>query len=658
MNTFSYEAGSLFLEGPTGVGKTTAVAGYIQSLVAQGLDPQTVLVLVPHRQARLFRLFNEHERPHIYTYPALVHLLIEQFWPLIVHQLGSAVPAEPRFLSLEGSYYYLDQLLDTVGAELLATLRLPRIRIVQQLWNLINQATHAGLTLQQAHKRLEYSLEGRGYYQAAFAVAHAYRAFCHQNGLVDLAEQAELFTTVLLDADAFQSYFHQVITCVVADNIEEMTGVAHDFLFWCMENTDSSVLVSDWDAGFRTVLGADAGNAAQLGLLCHRRITWRESPDRPPALGHLDFQLQSLLTVPEQTPPLITVDLSSAIHLETSSLYQGMIESVVERVQELCLEKHIPPNQIVMVVPYLGDALRLALVSRLENLNISHYEYRPSRALAEEPWIQAILTLMRVWAGEIVTSLDMAMMFTQLLPGTDPIRASLLSKAAYIKGEWIPFTNLSEGMRKRIWSEIGSAYEALRLWLASQTVEAPHEFLAAFVHEFHLNSTNVDLLGYLQERIESFFNTVPAQPSLGRLSLVSECVRLVQKGFIAAHASYNAVSAEKAVLISPAHTFLSLDKSVNYQFWIDVSNTGWSERMNQVLSNPYVLRRSFPPGAIWTEELEAASEHELLRSLSLGLLRRCGTKVYAFASTTSLSGAEQRGPLLNALQQLLTPAYE
>jgi hypothetical protein len=658
MNTLSYAAGSLFLEGLAGTGKTAALADYIKSLITQGLDPQTVLLLVPHRNARLPALFDDQNRPHIYTYPALVHLLVEQFWPLIVHQLASTTSSAPRFLSLEGSYYYINQLLDTSGAELLATVHLPRIHIVQQIWNLINQSAHAGLSLQHAQERLENGINVRNYHRTAFDVARRYRELCHQQGFVDQAEQVELFTTTLLDADAFQSYFRQVITCVAADNIEEMTGAAHDFLFWCMENTESSVLVSDWDAGFRTVLGADAPNAAQLGLLCHRRVTWSENPARSPALRHLDFQLQAATGSPEQTP-LITVDISIAINLEITKFYQGMIDTTVEHIRKLRFAENVPPNLIAVVVPYLGDALRLALASRLDKLNIPHYEYRPSRALADEPLIQAVLTLMRLWAGDNASNAEVANMFSVLLPRTDRIRATLLSKAAYVKGDWIPFETLSEPMRKRISPETGTAYEALRQWYAGQigNTQMPDEFIAAFAQQFSSAVVNGESLEVLRQRIEAFLNTFTPEAT-NRHALVRECIKLVENGFIGSHAAYDAPVAEQAILISPAHTFLSLDKSVDYQFWLDVSSAGWSERMNQVLTNPYVLRRSFPPESCWTEELEETAERELLRSLSLGLLRRCRKKIFAFASTTGLAGVEQRGPLLQILQRVLAPAYE
>jgi hypothetical protein len=660
MTSLPYEAGSLLLEGPAGVGKTTAIADYVQSLMAQGIDAQNILVLVPNHRSSLFDLLNHLSgKPHIYTYAALVHMLVQQFWPLIAHQPGTDVPPEPRFINLEASYYYISQFLnETEGEALLATLHLPRIRIVQQIWNLIFQAANAGLTLKQAQERLEYSLSKQSYYPAAFAIAQRYQEFCHQHGLVDRAKQVELFTASLLDADAFQSYFRQVISCVIADNIEEMPSTAHDFLFWCMENTESSLLVMDWDAGFRTVLGADAANAAQLGMLCSRRLVWQESETRSPVLSHLEFQLQTILIAPEQSP-IVTIDLANAFHLNVNSVYQGMIDAAVEQVRTLLYEENTPPSQIVMVVPYLGDMLRLSLESRLDKLDIPHYTYRPSRPLESEPLVQAVLILIRLRSGETISSTDLAKMFSTLIPDMDMIRATLLSKAACIKGEWISFANLPEMIRIRISAPLGQNYEMLREWVATQAepnqLRKPlYEFIAALVENFGANYTNVDVLETLKNSLESFEPALEEQQDWR--SAARKCVELIQAGFIAPHAVFDARAAANAILILPAHSFLSLDKTVDYQVWMDVSSSGWFERMNQVLTNPYILRRSFPPEMVWSEAMEEASERELLKSLSLGLIRHCRKGVYAFASTTGLTGAEQRSPLLTTLQQIIAPA--
>jgi len=70
------------------------------------------------------------------------------------------------------------------------------------------------------------------------------------------------------------------------------------------------------------------------------------------------------------------------------------------------------------------------------------------------------------------------------------------------------------------------------------------------------------------------------------------------------------------------------NRPVDVQFWLDVGSRGWSERLYQPLTHPYVLSRHWPMGRLWTdsEELEASTQG--LQRLVLGLLRRCRGRVY------------------------------
>ena len=46
------------------------------------------------------------------------------------------------------------------------------------------------------------------------------------------------------------------------------------------------------------------------------------------------------------------------------------------------------------------------------------------------------------------------------------------------------------------------------------------------------------------------------------------------------------------------------NQSVAFQFWLDIGSLGWWERLYQPLTNPYVFRKNWVRGAIWTEQEE------------------------------------------------------
>ena len=129
---------------------------------------------------------------------------------------------------------------------------------------------------------------------------------------------------------------------------------------------------------------------------------------------------------------------------------------------------------------------------------------------------------------------------------------------------------------------------------------------------------------------------------------------MVQDGVIAAQylPSWQAQE-ENTVFISPAYTFLISNYPVEVQFWLDVGNYSWAERLFQPLTHPYVLSRNWEPGKLWTDAQEVETNEQVLYTLVFGLLNRCRRKVYLGLSGYNEQGYEQRGPLLQAFHRIL-----
>ena len=161
------------------------------------------------------------------------------------------------------------------------------------------------------------------------------------------------------------------------------------------------------------------------------------------------------------------------------------------------------------------------------------------------------------------------------------------------------------------------------------------------------------------------FRQVMARAALGapaanagpKKMLAQEYVGLVQEGVVAAQyvRSWRRQPTD-AVLLAPAYTFLMSNQPVEHQFWLDVGSSGWWERLNQPLTQPYVLSRTWQAGAQWTDLDEYAARQEALYCLALGLVRRCRTQIHLGLSELGEQGVEQRGPLLRAIQRVLRDA--
>ncbi|NJN79683.1 MAG: hypothetical protein HC797_03970 [Anaerolineales bacterium] len=110
-----------------------------------------------------------------------------------------------------------------------------------------------------------------------------------------------------------------------------------------------------------------------------------------------------------------------------------MLDEIKNEVKSLIENQGIPPSEIVILAPYLSDALRFSIINRLETENIPWRTHRPSRSLRDEAASKTLLTLSALahphWnVRPTKFDLAQALMFSL---NTDLIRAQLLTEIVY-----------------------------------------------------------------------------------------------------------------------------------------------------------------------------------------------------------------------------------
>jgi hypothetical protein len=336
--------------------------------------------------------------------------------------------------------------------------------------------------------------------------------------------------------------------------------------------------------------------------------------------------------------------------------------------------------------------------------------HRPSRELREEPAARCLLTLAKLahpdWRRPPPAA-DVAHALMLSISGLDPVRARLLSDIVYRVKDGqpalTPFHQIVPEMQERISYLLGGRYDELVQWLQhdaektrlAEAADELHHFLSRLFGEvlsqagfgFHRDMDAGAIAANLIESIQKFRQAFlpPALPSFFplpgagdpspvqdgamhpspveggevpgpavRVDLGLEYIDMVERGVVAAQyvASWR-IRPEDAVLLVPAYTFLMMNQAVTIQFWLDAGSRAWFERIYQPLTHPYVLRRDWPEGRVWTDEDEVRVREEALGRLILGLTRRCRRRVYLAYSELNERGYEQQGPLLQAVQRML-----
>ena len=348
-----------------------------------------------------------------------------------------------------------------------------------------------------------------------------------------------------------------------------------------------------------------------------------------------------------------------------------MLDWVVEQIAAL-VDNGTPPGEIVILAPYLGDALRFSLTNRLQAAGIPARSHRPSRALREEPAAQCLLTLAMLahphWAL-LPARFDVAYAFIQAIAGLDLVRAQLLTEIVYRVKDGLPaltsFDRINPGMQERITYVFGGLYEELRAWLNAYREGPPEqldyffsrlfgEVLSQAGYGFHRDLHAAQVAANLVESARKFrwvaaVDDLEEPEALGR-----EYIQMVQDGVVAAqYLSAWETYSEETIFLAPAYTFLLSNRPVDYQFWLDVGGRGWFERLYQPLTHPYVLSRTWPTDAVWTDADEVTYSQDTVHRLVLGLVRRCRRGIYLGLSELGEQGYEERGALLRAIDRVI-----
>jgi hypothetical protein len=678
-----------FLSGPAGCGKTCTGVERLLVLLSRGVPAGSILVLTPQRTLQA-PYENALQTPGLgpggqvalATVGGLARRMVDLFWPLAADFAGFAHPDQPPvFLTLETAQYYMARLVRPLLDEgFFASVTIDRNRLYSQVLDNLNKAASVGFPYTQIEERLSGAWYGdpgqRRVYADAQESANRFRQYCLEHNLLDFSLQLDIFWNILWRTPECHKYLTRQYRHLIYDNVEEDIPVAHDLLVEWLPEFDSALIIYDEHGGYRRFLGADPDSALRLPDLCNSHPVLSESFVTTPEIRLLESAFTSKL-LPGHPSSISSESLTVLVFPPAATptrFYPQMLEWVTGEIQRLITEEGLPPSEIVVLAPYLSDALRFSLSQRLDELGLPWRSHRPSRSLRDEPASHCLLTLAAlahpVW-GIRPTKFDVAYAFLYAIEGMDLVRAQLLAEIVYRQRDIMlsSFEQIRSEVQERITFVFGRQYELLRAWLEiyrSGQVDPLDHFLRRLFGEilsqkgfgFHRNFDAARTAASLIESIQKFRQAMTLPDNLQAsgntsIDMGREYLTMLQDGIIAAQylETWQTEPAE-AVLLAPAHTFLMMNRPATVQFWLDVGSSGWWERLFQPLTQPYVLSRSWERDRLWSDADDLNANQQALSRLVTGLLRRCRAKVYLGLTDLGESGFEQRGPLLKAIWKM------
>jgi hypothetical protein len=677
---------SLFLSGPAGTGKSTTGVGRLNFLVENGIPGNKILLLFPQRTLSMIyqdainsHSFQGSSLPVIATFGGIARRTIELYWPLLTAETGLFNSNKlPTFLTLESTLYFISQLITPLIADggYFPSVTIQRNRLFSQILDNLNKAAIHGFPHTEISERLQSSWIGDpvqlSIFQDAQNAAALFREYCYQHNLLDYSLQVELFVNHLLHHQQVKDHFKNKYEHLIYDNVEEDVPVAHDFIEDILPSLDSSLLIYDLAAGYRSFLGASPSSGKNLSNSCSTKIEVSQSYIMSPALVQFDSLLSNFLKAKTLSTDSIEPVLTDTVSVNFHPHYTQVITWVAMKIKEL-LEDGTSPDEIVILAPFLSDSLRFLLSSELATHQIKSTSHRPSRALRDEPVTHCLLTLASLahpdWKIQ-PTIHELSFAFMQLLENFDLTRSYLLAKHCFKifskEGFLDDFENFPPGLQDRVTFFAGNRYQSLVNWLRDYINHPPQpldhflirlfgELLSQPGYGFHNNFDTGQISEQIIDSIRKFRLSAGEVLGFTNLQLGVEYYRMVKTGVLANQYPRSWTHRPKdAVYLTPAYTFLLSNTPVDYQFWLDVGSRGWYERIFQPLTNPHVLNRDWEIGLPWRDSEEVSLNHESLNRLSSGLIRRCRKGIFCCLTNTDEHGFEQKGLLIKSLNKVLS----
>ncbi len=183
----------------------------------------------------------------------------------------------------------------------------------------------------------------------------------------------ELFYRRLWPAEICRTYLNNRYHHLIFDNIEEDVPLAHDFTCQWLPDLESACLIYDTEAGYRLFLGADPDGAYRLKDACPQKFELKNSLVCSPPLQALSRGAALALDRPsgdEQPLGIISSPTETCLTAKRSRYYPEMLDYVAAEIEKLIFEEGVPPGEIAVLTPFLGDALRFNLAYRMAGQQI------------------------------------------------------------------------------------------------------------------------------------------------------------------------------------------------------------------------------------------------------------------------------------------------
>ena len=588
-----------------------------------------ILFLVPNSITKLNYMrdiklpFSEELK--ITTYSHFVQSELKKYWP-IVEQNCSQIKKNkisPSFISPSLSEYIIKSYIkktreeENYFADIVATDK----NICRNVLDNLSKACFNNLDIKSIGEKIYNSKKNRNdlnrfSYSHMQEVIDYYVETLLSEGIIDNSLSIYLYNNFLLNDDDYKKRLKSEYKYLIVDSLENSSVSEGNLIIELMDFLEDVYLFYDKSKDYSSFKNVDIKYIEDNII--------KKYFDEENLLDEID--LKDLYIEKKK----IQLD-------ENAHLYDEMIESVVNKIDELIL-KGEKLEDMVIISPINNSILDYKMCNKLKEKNIEMVNTKIDSKIIDHPYANALVVAACIFLKlQHLIKEEEYINFIEVIFAVNKIKAIKIFNSRHENED---YKDLIEFIINKEKEELTVA-----------------EFLLQFYIEKMLNlkdgKENVQFCKEIIKQAE-IFSEILDELSINEKEKHQVFIKCLKENINNYYMSADMedMKKENKIIIATPYTYINANINRKIQIWLDVGSNVWNMRVEKDIANPLVLRKSFEENKVYSDEMEENYKRYYLYNLIYNLLMD-SEEVYAFKSEYSVNGFMQDSMMYGLLLRLL-----
>lgn len=645
----------MYFNGPPHSGKTQKLVDIYINLINSKVDVSSILVIcsTANRKKDFIErvkqnLFGGYSNFKVYTFHGIVYNTVKDNWPLIEALIEQYFNGKsqilPHLSGLESCEFLLKECIKEQNMKKSSDLNFEDFHggrsLVTQLIRRYRLMTENQLDFPELLKRSE--AVGQTFAIPANESLKLLKKMTYKLRILDFVSQMNAFSHLITKEKVVIEHFSNVQHLLV-DDIDESSPACQNFIKLILPNLETFAMSFDENGGTRKgYLGAYPDGWKEIAQLKPADIV------KLPSIVPLADLAEKLFTsIKTQKPALL-----NKLSLKTQVNRVEMLDELENVLDELIFTHQTDVEEIIIITPTLDSAIKTTIQDYCQKNGIKWQFLTGSNKPIDNPRVYGSIILTQLinpqWKLE-PTPFDVRMMLMGVLD-FPPLVAEKVAQEYEKRYKDLPF--LPNILLTDIKEEFNIQYQHLltlienlktkELTLYEQLVTIFADIIAPILTE----DESVEDINKILDSLKDFLILIDKHNS-------NFCTRISERDWLLQvkneHVADNPVVptdlVAEALTVATPQKIVDMERTSDYQIWLDVSSNGWTRTQTAALYNAWAYSNYFDG----TNYDDNVFTHNITAHVLRSLTYQCKERIIALASTLDARGTEQQGWLIKYL---------